>query len=241
MRGYHDECRVVEMDLMQQPPYIIDFAKVRIDRPPDFADEVVADNEARGSDLFGAEWPRVKHLLESLESFQIYCLDPTPYNDRVSLAMGGRISATARPRIRALDRVPGCLLTGRSMAYVGDLPEDAGDLLEARPLRPSTYAPDAMQDEIPRLRQTLHELHEELGAIETRDPEVRQLLANALADIAAALSQREAGAEAADAESANSGSLGTQLEEAAREFEATHPKLVGLVQSVADALARIGI
>ena len=34
MLGWHEDLMVVEMDLMQYPPYIIDFAKVRIDRPP---------------------------------------------------------------------------------------------------------------------------------------------------------------------------------------------------------------
>jgi hypothetical protein len=42
-----DELMVIEMDLMQAPPYIIDFAKVRFDRPPDFSPETIADHEAQ--------------------------------------------------------------------------------------------------------------------------------------------------------------------------------------------------
>jgi len=40
-----DELMIVEMDFMQRPPYIIDFAKVRIDRPPDFSEDVLQQNE----------------------------------------------------------------------------------------------------------------------------------------------------------------------------------------------------
>ena len=80
MVGWDDALMVVEMDLMQHPPYIIDFAKVRIDRPPDFSDEVMADNEHRGRELFEDNWPAVQSLLAALESFQIYYLDPQPHN-----------------------------------------------------------------------------------------------------------------------------------------------------------------
>ncbi len=65
---------------MQTPPYIIDFAKLRIDRPPEFSDEVLHDMERQGLDDFGENWPDVKSLLAALESFQIYYLDPKPQN-----------------------------------------------------------------------------------------------------------------------------------------------------------------
>ena len=32
--AYHDELWIVEMDFITKSPYILDFAKVRIDRPP---------------------------------------------------------------------------------------------------------------------------------------------------------------------------------------------------------------
>lgn len=80
MIAFDNELMVVEMDLMQRPPYIIDFAKVRIDRPPDFSEETCDDNEARGRELFEHRWPVVQSLMATLESFQIYYLDPQPYN-----------------------------------------------------------------------------------------------------------------------------------------------------------------
>ena len=71
---------VVEMDLMRHPPYIIDFAKVMIDRPPDFSPETLRDIEEQGRELFEQNWPTVKLLMAALESYQIYYLDPKPYN-----------------------------------------------------------------------------------------------------------------------------------------------------------------
>ncbi len=64
---------------MQNPPFIIDFAKVRFS-PPNFSEQVEEDNEERGQERFERHWPKVKALLEALESFQIYYLDPSPYN-----------------------------------------------------------------------------------------------------------------------------------------------------------------
>lgn len=80
MHGWDDDVMVVEMDLMQHPPYIIDFAKVRIDRPPDFPPETLRETEENGRELFDDNWPAVKSLLSALESFQIYYLDPKPQN-----------------------------------------------------------------------------------------------------------------------------------------------------------------
>jgi hypothetical protein len=64
------------MDLMQHPPYRIDFAKVRIDRPPEFSEEVLRDEEQQGIAQFEHNGPAVKSLLAALESYQIYYLDP---------------------------------------------------------------------------------------------------------------------------------------------------------------------
>ena len=78
MRGFDDQLLVVKMDFMQHPPYIIDFAKVRIDRPPDFSGETSREADEQGRELFGDNWPRVRSLLAALESYQIYY--PQPYN-----------------------------------------------------------------------------------------------------------------------------------------------------------------
>lgn len=79
MIDYDDRLMVVEMDFMQNPPYIIDFAKVRIDRPPEFSEETLAFHEQQGRERFEQNWPKVKLLMAALESYQIYYLDPQPY------------------------------------------------------------------------------------------------------------------------------------------------------------------
>jgi hypothetical protein len=81
MRGYDDDLQIVEMDLMQDAPFIIDFAKVRIDRPPEFSDDVLEYHDKRGREQFGEDnWRAVQRLMSALESFQIYYLDPRPHN-----------------------------------------------------------------------------------------------------------------------------------------------------------------
>jgi hypothetical protein len=74
--GYDDDLWVIEMDFVTESPYILDFAKVRIDRPPDFSEEVLADYEKRNQELFQHHWPEVQRLMASLESIGIYYLDP---------------------------------------------------------------------------------------------------------------------------------------------------------------------
>jgi hypothetical protein len=81
LRGYDDDLMIVEMELMQTPPFIIDFGKVRIDRPPEFSEDVLAYHDQRGREQFGEEnWKAVQRLISALESFQIYYLDPRPHN-----------------------------------------------------------------------------------------------------------------------------------------------------------------
>lgn len=80
MIGWSDDLNVIEMDIVQTPPYIIDFAKVRLNNDPGFSVETLAENEAAGLWHFGRNWPRVKLLLSALESYLIYYLDPKPHN-----------------------------------------------------------------------------------------------------------------------------------------------------------------
>jgi hypothetical protein len=66
MLGSNEELMVVEMDLMQHPPYILDFAKVRIDRPPDFSDDVIQFHNEQGRERFEHNWPAVQSLMSTL-------------------------------------------------------------------------------------------------------------------------------------------------------------------------------
>jgi hypothetical protein len=71
---------IVEMDLMQRPPFIIDFAKVKPNSSPDFADDILEAQELKGLEEFGDDWRKVKAVMEALESFLIFYLDPRPHN-----------------------------------------------------------------------------------------------------------------------------------------------------------------
>ena len=76
--GFDDDLKVIEMDLMQNPPYIIDFAKVKLNIGPDFSEDTIAQNELDGKELFGENWSAVKMLMAELESYLIFYLDPKP-------------------------------------------------------------------------------------------------------------------------------------------------------------------
>lgn len=78
--GCDDDLMVVEMDIVQEPPYIIDFAKVRLNFPPEFSEDVLENYHKDGAERFGHNWPKVCALMEELESIGIYYLDPRPGN-----------------------------------------------------------------------------------------------------------------------------------------------------------------
>jgi hypothetical protein len=94
-----------------------------------------------------------------------------------------------------------------------------------------------MLEEVNKLRETLATLHAELATVEAHDPEVRNMLAGALQDIADKLSAREAGLPI---EPPNA-SAGAELAETARQFEVDHPTLAATLRSLVESLSRMGI
>ena len=93
------------------------------------------------------------------------------------------------------------------------------------------------------LRQTLSELHHELDGVSTADPEVRALLLRTLGDIAERLEAQERETALAVPTSSSLASVETvdMLRASARQFEVDHPTLATSIQSLVDALARMGI
>lgn len=87
-----------------------------------------------------------------------------------------------------------------------------------------------------KLRQTLADLHQELGAVEVKDPEVREMLIRTLREISERLQAEPAGALVPV-----EGDPAAQLRAAARQFEVDHPALASTLESLVDALARMGI
>ena len=80
MVDHSDDLLIVVMDIMHSRPYVIDFAKVRLNSSPDFPEQTLVDNEEHGRFLFEDNWPRVQTLLSQLESMLIFYLDPKPHN-----------------------------------------------------------------------------------------------------------------------------------------------------------------
>jgi hypothetical protein len=77
--GSSDDLMVIEMTLVS-PPFIIDFAKSYLDRPPDYSPEVLADDEERNREVFEDRWREVKALIWALRQHGIYYMDPKPGN-----------------------------------------------------------------------------------------------------------------------------------------------------------------
>jgi len=106
-----------------------------------------------------------------------------------------------------------------------------------------------MPDEASQLRATLIKLQEQLASlgpsIGTVNPEARQRLETALADIHALLDEGAPLADAAQGETALASgeeeSIVERLAAAERHFEQTHPTLAGMVGSIISALSRMGI
>jgi Domain of unknown function (DUF4404) len=110
-----------------------------------------------------------------------------------------------------------------------------------------------MIDEASQLRATLAKLQEQLAALGPStgalNPEVRQRLETALADIHALLDKGgtlDSRADASkgrigDVEGGEEESIVERLSAAERHFEQTHPTLAGIVGSIINALSRMGI
>jgi len=85
------------------------------------------------------------------------------------------------------------------------------------------------------LKQTVHDLHEELAKAQQLGPGDRALLEAAVADIRRALDSAPAAAAVGEPGDADA------LEGVAVRLEAGHPGLAGAIRSVLDALAKAGI
>ena len=99
----------------------------------------------------------------------------------------------------------------------------------------------AMPDDLQNLRATLAELHRQLEAAHSLDPDSLAMMRQATADIELALARDGGAAGPLRTEAAARGSVVHRLADAARGFESTHPMLSGAIGSVIDALAQMGI
>jgi len=76
---YADDLLAIEMDVIE-PPRILDFGKVTLDRPGDFSQQTMADWHAQQAELWEEHWPTIKRILSALRGLGIYYSDPNPYN-----------------------------------------------------------------------------------------------------------------------------------------------------------------
>ena len=52
--GFHDELQIIEIGMVK-PPYVLDFGKAFLDKPPDYTAESLDDWEEELVELFGAD------------------------------------------------------------------------------------------------------------------------------------------------------------------------------------------
>jgi hypothetical protein len=76
---YDDNLLVVEMRIVS-PPFVLDFAKVHLDKRPEFPAETLTEWRESMQELFEDQWPQVRSLLAALEQYGIYYLDAKPGN-----------------------------------------------------------------------------------------------------------------------------------------------------------------
>lgn len=79
LRSYHDECMVVEIEIVS-PPFIVDFAGAYLDRSPDFPPEIMKEWERDKRRLFGENWATVKSALAEFKGMGIHLADVKPGN-----------------------------------------------------------------------------------------------------------------------------------------------------------------
>ena len=77
--GYDDALWVIQMTLVSQP-FALDFASASLDEPPDFSEEVLADERAKWEELFESRWPEVQAIIGIFEGYGVYLQDVHPGN-----------------------------------------------------------------------------------------------------------------------------------------------------------------
>ena len=81
LEGSSEEFLVIEMSIVQKP-YLLDFGKVYIDRPPPYAGDIQLLNNwhAEVRELFEDRAPDVHSVLHVLKKMGIHYVDPKPAN-----------------------------------------------------------------------------------------------------------------------------------------------------------------
>jgi hypothetical protein len=76
---YDAQLLAIEMNIIQ-PPRVLDFGKVTLDKPGDFSQQTLADWYEHQQELWREYWPQIRKLLSALRRHGIYYGDLNPYN-----------------------------------------------------------------------------------------------------------------------------------------------------------------
>lgn len=96
-----------------------------------------------------------------------------------------------------------------------------------------------MNEQLEKLQAAVQDLEQAIGDVDTLDPQARQALEQAARDIQQALAGSSE--PAVTALSVTAPSVTERLQEAARQFETSHPTLAGVLERIVDALGQLGI
>jgi hypothetical protein len=106
-----------------------------------------------------------------------------------------------------------------------------------------------MPDSIEKLKAIIRELETELHGLPAVDEQAAELLQDAIREIQSVLYLRQherspdgdPDLPAGDSEAESADSLTDRLNQAAREFEGSHPTLTGILSRLIDGLGQMGI
>lgn len=79
--GNESDLLVIEMTILR-PPFLLDFGKAYVDRPPPYwnDEQLMANAYREWEELLDERWQEVAALLGALQSLGIYYVDPRPGN-----------------------------------------------------------------------------------------------------------------------------------------------------------------
>lgn len=79
--GWDEELLAIQMTIVA-PPFLLDFAGARLDRPFEFGPVALEEWRAEKQEMFGARWREVRLVMSFMEGLGIYLHDIHPGNIR---------------------------------------------------------------------------------------------------------------------------------------------------------------
>jgi hypothetical protein len=70
---------MLDLEIVQRP-FVLDFGGAYLDYPPDFSEEVLAEENRKRREIYGDDYPEVMTILKELEHMDIDMIDVQPGN-----------------------------------------------------------------------------------------------------------------------------------------------------------------